>query len=359
MVLSFLVALHGTALAASRVCQPIDEGKLQCTITTISDCEEVLDYPYARNLFCPAAFSAAQTMVSRLGKTLNVKAPTRGFFYYYQTLADPQAPPDDQAQTTIACLDTPAPYPSGSSFVVGAGTPLCHLVAYVTSPGIVGKGSSGKTRNPVPAQLRTYPDYFSNLYSRGPLPFTKFRTGGAFDSVIKGLGAKGHDRFMGDYPRFSPTNLYDPAKWQQDTRYNGISGGGGGGWGGEIAILGTDATPVILLAFGGGGGGGMTSFRELPTTIPSSALGAGGGGGMQFANGYQFGNRHYNGLGLGAGVGSDETEVQYSYNAYQGSGNPPLPVHQYNPAVITEYHTQLKNLEQQLNTNFKDGGLLD
>jgi hypothetical protein len=206
--------------------------------------------------------------------------------------------------------------------------------------------------------LRTYPDYFSNLYSRGPLPFTKFRTGGAFDSVIKGLGAKGHDRFIGDYPRFSPANLYDPAKWQQDTRYNGISGGGGGGWGGEIAILGADATPVILLAFGGGGGGGMTSFRELPTTIPSSALGAGGGGGMQFANGYQFGNRHYSGLGLGAGVGSDETEVQYSYNAYQGSGNPPLPVHQYNPAVITEYHTQLKNLEQQLNTNFKDGGTI-
>lgn len=155
---------------------------------------------------------------------------------------------------------------------------------------------------------------------------TKFRTGGAFDSVVKGLGAKGHDRFVADYRRFSPTEVYDPANWRQDVQYNGISGGGGG-WGGEIAILGANATPLTLLAFGGGGGGGMTSFRESPTAIPSSVLGAGGGGGMQFANAYRFGNQHYNGLGLGAGVGSDETQVQYSYNDYAGSGNPPLPVH--------------------------------
>lgn len=97
MILSLFVASHSTALAAGPGCLPIDDGKLQCAITTISDCEALHDYPHARNLFCPAAFSAAQTMVSRLEKTLGVKAPTRGFFYYYQTIADPQAPADDQA----------------------------------------------------------------------------------------------------------------------------------------------------------------------------------------------------------------------------------------------------------------------
>jgi hypothetical protein len=89
MTLSLLVVSNSTALAAGGACIPIDEGKLQCAITTISDCEALHDYPYARNLSCPAAFSAAQTMVSRLAKTLGVKAPTRGFFYYYQTIADP------------------------------------------------------------------------------------------------------------------------------------------------------------------------------------------------------------------------------------------------------------------------------
>ncbi len=54
-------------------------------------------------------------------------------------------------------------------------------------------------------------------------------------------------------------------------------------------------------------------------------------------------------------MGSDETSVQYSYNDYAGSGNPPLPVHQYNPAVIDDYQTQLKNLGLQLKSRLKKG----
>jgi hypothetical protein len=355
MILSLLVVSHGTTVAADRVCRPIKGGKLQCTITTVSDCEALSDYPYARNLFCPAAFSAVQTMVSRVEKTLGVNVPTRGFFYYYQIVADPQAPPDDQAQTTIACLDTLAPYPSGSKFVKGAGTPLCHLIAYTTSPGRTDGRNTNKTGNPVPPQLRTYPEYFDNLYSQGPLSLTNFRTGSGFDRVVEGLGAEAPDRFVEDYRQFSSTKVYDPANWQKDAQYQGIMGGGGGGWGGEIALLQTKAKRLTLLAFGGGGGGGLTSLRDPFGDGPSSVLGGGGGGGMTFGNGYRFGNRSYTGLGLGAGAGSDETEVQYSYNDYPGSGRPPRPAHRYNPAVIAEYQTQLKNLEQQLKTKFGEG----
>ena len=76
---------------------------------------------------------------------------------------------------------------------------------------------------------------------------------------------------------------------------------------------------------------------------------------MQFANGYVFQNKHYTGLGLGAGVGSTEAKVQYSYNDYPASGRPPLPVHQYNPAVIAEYQTQLVNLTRQLKSRYGSG----
>jgi len=352
VILSLVVSANGAALAADPVCVPMGDGTLRCTIARVSDCNAIRDYPYARNLFCPAAFSAAREMVSLLEQTLGAPAPTSGFFYYYQTLADPQHAADDRAQTTIACLDTPAPYPAGRSVVVGAGTPLCHLAAYVTSPGPVPAGSVTRPRNPVPTPLRAYPTYFSKLYSpAASFPLTKFRSGSIFDPIVEGLGAGGHDGFVEDYPQFSPIRTYDPASWRLDARYQGISGGGGGGWGGEIAVLGPHASPSTLLSFGGGGGGGMTSTRRPA----SSVLGAGGGGGMQFANGYVFQNKHYTGLGLGAGVGSAEAKVQYSYNDYPASGRPPLPVHQYNPAVIAEYQTQLVNLTRQLKSRYSSG----
>lgn len=340
----------GTAALGASVCTSIGDSKLRCTIKKISDCNAIEDYPYARNLFCPAAFSAARTMAAQLEQTLGGVVSTGGFFHYFQL----EAPPDPQAQTTIACLDTPAPYPSGSRFIVGAGVPLCHLVAFATSPGPVEAGDDDDKDNPVPADVRAYPEYFSRLYTPGP-PFqlTKFRPGSKFDGLVEELGAAGDDGFIKDYPRFSPTELYAPDHWLRDPRYKGISGGGGGGWGGEIAILAKDGTPLAQLAFGGGGGGGFTSSLGPSGTVPTSTLGAGGGGGMQFGNAYRFGQ--YNGLGLGAGVGSDETRVQYSYNDYLGSPQPPLPVHQYNPGVIAEYQRQLANLADLLRARFRDG----
>ena len=204
----------------------------------------------------------------------------------------------------------------------------------------------------MPTPLRAYPSYFSKLYApAASFPLTEFRSGSVFDPIVEGLGTAGHDGFVEDYPQFSPAKTYDPASWRLGSGYQGISGGGGGGWGGEIAVLGAHASPSTLLAFGGGGGGGMTSTRRPA----SSVLGAGGGGGMQFANGYLFQNKHYTGLGLGAGVGSTEAEVQYSYNDHAGSRRPPLPVHQYNPAVIAEYQMQLANLKQQLKATFSSG----
>ena len=54
------VAAVTLAQAAGPVCTPIADGQLRCAIAKISDCEAINDYPYARNLFCPAAFSSAR-----------------------------------------------------------------------------------------------------------------------------------------------------------------------------------------------------------------------------------------------------------------------------------------------------------
>jgi hypothetical protein len=339
-------------LTTSRpVCSPAGEGKLRCAIRTASYCRAIRDYPYARNLFCPAAFSAAQTMVSSLANSIGADSPTSGFFYYHQTLADPEAPPDEQAQTTTACLRTRAPW--SRSRVVGAGIPLCHLIAYVTSPAPVDTGEDGGG-NPLPDSLRAFPQYFVRLYPPDASSLLdEFRGGTAFDPMVRDLGAAARDGFLADYPAFAPDAIYDPVDWRADAQYYGISGGGGGGWGGEIAIERAGAEPLVLLAFGGGGGGGMTSMRTFGIT--SSTVGAGGGGGMQLADGYRFGDRSYNGLGLGAGVGSDEDEVQYSYFDYEGSQRPARPVHEYNPAVISDYQEQLSNLLQQLDAALASG----
>ncbi len=340
------------AVEAGPVCTPFGKDQLRCRISKASDCSLVADLPYARNLFCPAAFAAARTMVALLEETVGAQAPVRGFFYYYQTLPDPLAPLDDQAQTTIACLDTPAPYAGPVSVVMGAGTPLCHLVAYVTSAGPVDSDAARRPRNPVPHTLRTYPDYFSKLYApQASFPLAKFRAGSVFDPIVGGLGEAGRDEFVDDYPSFSPGRVYDPANWRSDSRYRGISGGGGSGWGAEISVLTSDSRALTQLAFGGGGGGGMMSTRSPAAT----RLGAGGGGGMQFANGYRHRGQQYNGRGLGAGVGSHEDKVQYSYNDYPGSGFPPLPVDRYNPPVIAEYQAQLENLARDLRAKFKAG----
>ena len=58
MILTLVVASSSPTLAAGPACTPIADGQLRCAIAKISDCEAINDYPYARNLFCPAAFSS-------------------------------------------------------------------------------------------------------------------------------------------------------------------------------------------------------------------------------------------------------------------------------------------------------------
>jgi hypothetical protein len=357
--LLMLVGLAASAGGATPVCEPLDARQLRCTIERVADCEQILDYPYARNLFCPAAFRAAKRMAATLAKQLGIGGPTRQTFYYFQTLADPDAPPEQQAQTTVACLDTPAPFTRRAHVVIGAGTPLCHLVAFATSPGPVGPEGASIAGNPVPTPLRDYPGYFRRLFDpMAPYPLGQFRTGSLFDPLVANLGTAGRAAFLADYPKFSPTRLYDPRRWLLDRAYQGISGGGGGGWGGEIGVLTPTGERVHLFAFGGGGGGGMTSTRTQSSTTDATArtrVGAGGGGGVQFANGYVSADRSYNGLGLGAGFGSEESEVQYTYNDYAGSGRRPRRPHRYDERIIADYRMQLKHLHEQLRTRYESG----
>ena len=326
---------------------------IQYTIEQLSDCEQLLDYPYARNLFCPATFSAVQTVLSTITASLEEQGPSDGYFYYYQTRADPEDAPDDQSQTTVGCLLTEAPW--GSTQVVGAGTPLCHLVAYVTSAGpLQNEADRNRNGNPVPDALRAFPDYFARLYPPDTDSLlADFQSGGAFDPIIRNLGADAFDDFVLDYPAFATDALY-PADWQSDPQYYGISGGGGGGWGGEVCLVLPSGEMQTLLSFGGGGGGGMTS--QLSGGVATTALGGGGGGGMQLADGYFFDGVSYNGLGLGAGTSSDEAVVQYSYNDYANSGRPVRPVHEYNPAVISDYEEQMNNMVAQLKAGLDVGG---
>lgn len=324
----------------------------QYAIGQASDCERIGDYPYARNLFCPGAFAAVRTVVSEVAESLGAEQPSRGYFYYYQTRADPQDPPDDQSQTRTPCLLTEAPW--GSTQVAGAGTPLCHLVAYVTSPGPVDVSSDGNP-NPVPATLRAFPDYFTRLYAPASESLVdEFQAGAAFDPIVSNLSARASDAFRIDYPSFSTDALYDPASWRSDPQYAGVSGGGGGGWGGEISLALPGEGPRVLLAFGGGGGGGMTSTTSGGVT--TSHLGGGGGGGMQLADDYSSGGRSYAGLGLGAGTSSEDDVVQYAYRDYAGSGRPPRPVHEYDPDVIVDYQTQMSELVNQLQAGLQAGG---
>ena len=63
----------------------IDERTRRFAIASSADCDAIRDYPYARNLFCPAAFAAAQAMRSAIAERLGADQPAGGFFYVYQT----------------------------------------------------------------------------------------------------------------------------------------------------------------------------------------------------------------------------------------------------------------------------------
>lgn len=353
-----LGVVAGSADVANAVCEPIGPREIRCTIEQVSDCEQILDYPYARNLFCPAAFRAVEEMAEVVAAQIGATAPARQVFYYFQTLADPERPPDNQAQTTVPCLETRAPFTQRARVVIGGGTPVCHLAAFATSPGPVGSEGASDPSNPVPTTLRGYPDYFQRLFApMPPFPLAKFRAGSVFDPLVASLGEAGRAGFLADDPKFSPTRLYDPRRWLLDRGYQGISGGGGGGWGGEIGVVGPTGERVHLLAFGGGGGGGMTSKRtpEGSLATASTRVGAGGGGGMQLAEGYVSQGKSYNGLGLGAGFGSGESSVQYTYNDYAGSGRPPKPPHRFDPRIVADYRMQVKRLHTQLRERYESG----
>lgn len=158
------------------VCEPAGNNKLACNIQQASDCNAIHDLPYARNLHCPAAFAAAQDVASMLEATLGAP-PVRGFFTFYQTL--PDAPDvENAAQTREACLEAVAPYPGVPSVVIGGGTPLCDLLACVSSPGPVPPGAGfPSTGNPVPAQLRDAPSFYRRLFTPTTgFPLTEFRS---------------------------------------------------------------------------------------------------------------------------------------------------------------------------------------
>lgn len=357
LVAVFLFASPDPARAAERCVDFGSDGTVRkCNIETVADCQEIADYPYARNLFCPTAFAAAGSMVEALSERLGGELVVSGFFHYFQTV--PGSGSGQVAQTTTACMDTVLP----SGVIGGAGRPLCELVAYVTSPGPVAAADEASDGNPVPGLLRGYPDYFRNLYWPGlGVRLRKFRSGAAFDPIIRSLGANGYEAFTAAYsadsgnPFVPPDTFYDPdGVWADDPAFFGISGGGGNGWGAQLAVFGEGLSNLsTLLTLGGGGGGGMTSTR---TTAVATRLGSGGGGGMQFADGYLFRGKSYDGLGLGAGANHATTQVQYSYN--DGSGSTGDSPHTYKRRTVRQYHSQLRVLRRQLKRTLHKRGVI-
>jgi hypothetical protein len=348
----WVLLMSAHVVEAGPVCQPIAGGQFKCTIRSAADCLSVEDYPYARNLYCPASFNAVNQVFDVLVQGLGLNLPIERQFFFYQTKPPKNAhSPDylDPAQTTVPCLETPAPW--NPALILGAGVPLCDLLAYVSSIGqqvilIPGNG------NPLPPALRRYPDYFSHLLvPTDALPLAQFRMGGSYDPLVKALGRDGADVFEHEAGGFTPSTFYSPSPLAVAPDYQGISGGGGAGWGGEI-VLTSRSLSRTLLAFGGGGGGGLTSMAHPDPSSTISSLGAGGGGGMQFANGYHQDHQSYNQLGLGAGTSSNEQMVQYSY--YQ-----PITgdvTHTFDPAIVSEYQTQLLNLFSQLDQGLRQQG---
>lgn len=334
--------------AKAAVCQ-LQGSQIVCKITNEADCLQVNDYPYARNLFCPASFSSAQTMLNTLVPFINYanKINITTFFEFYQT------PPNPTSQTTQSCMTTP--FSSSplivSGIVKGAGQPLCDLIAYVTSPGSP-VSPIVNPLNPVPTTLRTFPNYFQILWAgNGNYPLTTFRSNSPFDPIVGGLGAAAASGFVRDDPSVNTVSTYGPPNWRNEAGYYGISGGGGGGWGAELVIIGpkTSRTGVTVLSFGGGGGGGLSSSK-VPT---KTYLGSGGGGGIQFVHGL---GPSYHGLGLGAG-GSQQlvapispaikSDIQYTYYNVDINGKQ-TKTNSYDAGTINTYQNEILNLQNKI-----------
>jgi hypothetical protein len=317
--------------------------ELSCLITKLSDCNNLLNTPYARNLFCPSAYGAAYTMRKALVQTLGPRAKTTGAFIYYQTLPDVGlVPAGDESQTIDPCMDAPAPW--NTSNTIGVGLPLCGLIARAASFNFRPPAKYNDAGNPV-TSTNHYTNYFKNLI----FPTTtsvnssiiNFREGSPWDKVIEKLGATSAKLFSAMQPDFlNGTGApYNP--WNLTTNsYHGITGGGGSGWGTEIGI-----GKAILLEFGGGGGSGVTSYTGTDASI-TSRVGAGGGGGVNFGNDYYDRNgQSCDGLGLGAGGDYETGKVVYTHYAAGDSGNGQVT---YNATIVGQYISEMKNLRARL-----------
>lgn len=315
-----------------------------CQIKAETDCSQINDYPYAKNLFCPASFSAANIILNTLKTYLvNSNLKVVGSFEYYQTPGSNAS----SSQTLAPCMTTTFPSnPSGN--IKGAGKPLCNLIGYVTSPATV-TNQTVNLLNPLPSKFRLYPAYFSALWiGNKNLPLNQFKINGSFDGIVSSLGADAAELFVKDNSGADIKAFY-PAVWKNEANFFGISGGGGGGWGAELALA-SSAVPngLTLLTFGGGGGGGLTSSKN-PTI--NTDLASGGGGGMQFANGLGLGSGGSKSL---VGVNKIKSEIQYSYYNVNANGQQTV-VNIYDPQTIAAYQTRMSNLKNILKSALNKG----
>lgn len=254
LLFALLIFITISTPAASRsICKRIGDGELGCDIRSTADCLAIEDYPYARNLYCPASFTAANQVFEMLLRNLGKQHHIQKQFTFYQTLpvSNPKKPGHlDPSQTQTPCMQTSTPW--NANLILGVGQPLCHLIAYVSSVGSQGLPALDP-QNPLPPTLRDYPQYFSALLDPSPqLPLTEFKSGGNFDPLVKGLGRDGYKLFVSDYPIYSSNTLYVPSPKALDPNYQGMSAGGGGGSGAEVVLNG-NGTSRTLLTFGGGG----------------------------------------------------------------------------------------------------------
>jgi hypothetical protein len=325
-------------------CRFIDgRRQLSCTITKRSDCNNLLNTPYSRNLFCPTAYGAAYTLKKELLTLLGPKAQSVGSFYHFQTLPDAGTVPiGDENQSTDPCMTVPAPW--NSTETVSVGLPLCGLLARAASfdvrPNPVA-GVYNDKGNPIVSTNR-FTKYFKNLVF--PTDFTSnvvnFRENSTWDRLVENLGASGAQLFTKLQPDFLNGTAYNPLNLTTPSYY-GMSGGGGEGWGSEISVENS-----ILFQFGGGGGAGMTSYIDpISRTLVQSKIGAGGGGGANFGDGYTRSNVTYKGLGLGAGSDYETGRRTYSYYKAGETGNGQLL---YNDTLVAAYISEMRILRARL-----------
>ena len=97
MKMTFSFAVLAAAIASVSTLHAQSAGQVtQYSINSLNACNGVPNLPYAEQLYCRAAFNAAQSALGYVTQALGTKVtPTSGNFYYYATT------PDGQNQTKI------------------------------------------------------------------------------------------------------------------------------------------------------------------------------------------------------------------------------------------------------------------